>query len=79
MGRMKELHIELQDLVEPCPTDFKTKKECDAFFKPSKKPTRLQKIIKAEQESFSDAKFKPIHGEAMSVNSLFDNAGCLAG
>jgi len=70
---MKELWQEQQDMAEPCPTDFKTKKECDAFFKSAKKPTRLQKRISAENEAF-DAKFKSTNGTAMSINRLFDNA-----
>ena len=69
---MKEIWQEQQDNAEPCPTDFKTKKECDAFFKPIKQ-TRLQKRIKAENEAF-DARFKSTNGTAMSVNRLFDNA-----
>ena len=75
MGRMKELWQEQLDDAEPCPTDFKTKKEFNEFMKTyiPKKLTRIQKRIKAENEAF-DARFKSTDGTAMSVNRLFDNA-----
>jgi len=65
MGRMKELWQEMQDEAEPCPSDFKTKKECDAYFKPKKKKKSTGTVLLTHHVG---------NGQPMSINRPFDNA-----
>lgn len=79
MGRMKELWQEQQDDAEPCPSDFKTKKEYNEFMKvyKPKKPTRLEKRMKAEKQAWMstfNSSYRSGNGEPMSINAPFDNA-----
>lgn len=69
MGRMKELWQEQQDMAEPCPSDFKTKKEMNEFFKPKKKQKQWDGMLYPHPKSLGIDSSVP-----MSINSIGDNA-----
>lgn len=72
MGRVKEMLIDQEDHAEPCPTDFKTKKEFNEFMKtymPSKK-RKAQSVF----NSSPTVRRSSDDGVPMSINMPFDNA-----
>jgi len=72
MSGVKNWLAEMEDFREPCPTDFKTKKECDAFFKTYTK--RSQPKRDTESVWGGSVRTNQSDGEPFSINHLGDNA-----
>ena len=69
MGRVKEMLIDELDHAEPCPTDFKTKKEFNEFMK-----TYMPSKRSRQQRSPTPTRHIPNDCVPMSINTPFDNA-----
>jgi hypothetical protein len=76
---MKELWQDEIDHAEPCPSDFKTKKEWNEFCKVyySKSSKRHKQKREADKQRAVDLEIQRIAdrcGVPMSIDRLFDNA-----
>ncbi len=72
MGRVKAWLSDIEEEhAEPCPTDFKTKKECDAFFR---EYMRKPKLNPNPDPFWTTPRTSAGDGVPMSINYIGDNA-----